>query len=160
LNLSKLTKPQSSAMVSGIAKDKALPGNLLEQIVGKTDGIPLFVEELTKAMLESKQIEEKEDRYEYTRDMSTITIPLTLRDSLTARLDRDRTIREVAQIGSVIGREFSHELIEAIAGKPSGDLDQALAQLTRSGLAFRRGTPPDATYVFKHALIQDTAYDS
>ncbi len=160
LNLSKLTKAQSATIVSRIAKDKALPGNLLEQIVGKTDGIPLFVEELTHAMLESKQIEEKEDRYEYMGDMSSITIPVTLRDSLMARLDRNRTIREVAQMGSVIGREFSYDLIEAVALKPRADLDQALRQLTDSGLAFRRGTPPEATYIFKHALIQDTAYDS
>jgi class 3 adenylate cyclase/predicted ATPase len=160
INLLKLTKAQTGTMVSRIAKDKALPGNLLEQIVGKTDGIPLFVEELTKVMLESKQIEEKEDRYEYMGDMSSITIPVTLRDSLMARLDRDRAIREVAQMGSVIGREFSYELLEAIALKPRADLDHALGRLTDSGLAFRRGTPPDATYVFKHALVQDTAYDS
>lgn len=160
LPLSKLTKAQSGTMVRRIAKHKALPGNLLEQIVGKTDGIPLFVEELTKAILESKQIEEKEDQYQYMGDMSSITIPVTLRDSLMARLDRNRAIREVAQIGSVIGREFSYDLVEAIARKPRTDLDQALAELTDSGLASRRGTPPDATYMFKHALVQDTAYDS
>ena len=158
LNLSKLTKAQTGTMVNRIAKDKALPGNLLEQIVSKTDGIPLFVEELTKAILESKQLEEKEDAY--IGDMSRITIPITLRDSLMARLDRNRTIREVAQMGSVIGREFSYDLMQAIALKPRADLDQALGQLTDSGLAIRRGTPPDATYIFKHALVQDTAYDS
>jgi predicted ATPase len=160
LTLSKLTRAQSVTMVNRIAKDKALPGNLLEQIVGKTDGIPLFVEELTKAILESKQIEEKEDQYEYMGHMRSIAIPVTLRDSLMARLDRNRAIREVAQMGSVIGREFNYELMEAIARKPRADLDQALAGLTDSGLASRRGTPPEATYVFKHALIQDAAYDS
>ncbi len=160
LNLSKLTRAQGAAMVSRIAKGKPLPGNLLEQIVSKADGIPLFVEELTAAVLESKQIEEKEDRYAYLGDAASITIPVTLRDSLMARLDRNRTVREVAQIGSVIGREFSYDLIEAVALKPRAELDQALRQLTESGLASRRGTPPAATYIFKHALVQDTAYDS
>ncbi|MFN0315907.1 MAG: AAA family ATPase [Burkholderiales bacterium] len=160
LNLSKLTKAQSSAIVSELAKNKTLPGNLLEQILTKTDGVPLFVEELTKAILESKDIEEKEDRYEYTGDPSTITIPATLRDSLMARLDRNQAVKEIAQIGAAIGREFSYELIQAVTPKTQTQLDEALQRLTDSGLAFRRGTPPEATYTFKHALVQDAAYDT
>ena len=160
LNLSKLTKAQSSAMVNKLAKNKTLPGNLLEQILTKTDGVPLFVEELTNAILESNDIQEREDRYEYIGQDHSIAIPATLRDSLMARLDRYTPVREIAQIGSAIGREFSYELIQAVAPKTQAELDQALQQLTDSGLAFRRGTPPEATYTFKHALVQDAAYDS
>jgi class 3 adenylate cyclase/tetratricopeptide (TPR) repeat protein len=160
LNLPKLTKAQSSAIANELAKNKALPGNLLEQILTRTDGVPLFVEELTKAILESKDIQEKEGRYEYAGDVATITIPATLRDSLMARLDRNQAVKEIAQIGAAIGREFSYELIQAIAPKTNAELDHALQQLTASGLAFRRGTPPEAQYTFKHALVQDVAYDS
>lgn len=160
LNLSKLTRAQSAAMAAMLAKGKALPGNLQDQIIARTDGVPLFVEELTKAILESDQIAEKEDRYEYRGDPSQLIIPATLRDSLMARLDRHQVVKEVAQMGAVIGREFSYELIQAIAPQRIGDLDQALQQLTESGLAFRRGTPPEAIYTFKHALVQDAAYDS
>ena len=160
LNLSKLTRAQSSDMVSQLAGGKALPGDLLEQIVAKTDGVPLFVEELTKSVLESGELKEAGDRYEYVGAAHTTPIPATLRDSLMARLDRFMPVKEIAQIGAAIGREFSYELIEAVAPRTKGDLDSALQQLTDSGLAFRRGTPPDATYTFKHALVQDAAYDS
>ncbi len=149
MNLSKLTKAQSAAMVTRVAKGKTLPGNLQEQILIKTDGVPLYVEELTKAILESKEIEEKEDRYEFRGDPNQLTIPATLRDSLMARLDRNQAVKQIAQMGAVIGREFSYELIQAIAPKTKSELDQALQQLTESGLAFRRGTPPEATYTFK-----------
>ena len=160
LNLPKLTRAQSSAIAGELAKNKALPGNLLEQILTKTDGVPLFVEELTKAILESKDVQEREGRYDYTGDATTITIPATLRDSLMARLDRNQAVKEIAQIGAAIGREFSYELIQAIAPKAKPEFHDALQQLTDSGLAFRRGAPPDATYTFKHALVQDVAYDS
>jgi class 3 adenylate cyclase/predicted ATPase len=159
-NLSKLTRAQSSAMVSRLAGGKALPAALLEQILAKTDGVPLFVEELTKAILESGELQDAGDRYEYTGAARTITIPATLRDSLMARLDRSPSAKELAQIGAAIGREFSYELIAAVTPTTKGELDQALQQLTESGLAFRRGTPPEATYTFKHALVQDVAYDS
>ena len=160
LNLSKLTRAQSSAMMSKVAKNKALPGNLLEQILTKTDGVPLYVEELTKAILESGELKDVGTRYEYSGAAHTIIIPATLRDSLMARLDRFLPVKEIAQIGAAIGREFSYELIAAVAPHTKTDLDSALNQLTESGLAFRRGTPPEATYTFKHALVQDAAYDS
>ncbi|HKQ24697.1 MAG TPA: AAA family ATPase [Burkholderiales bacterium] len=160
LNLSKLTRAQSAAIVSRLASGKALPSVLLEQILTKTDGVPLYVEELTKSILESGELKDAGDRYEYTGTAHTITIPATLRDSLMARLDRFMPVKEIAQIGSAIGREFSHELIEAVAPRAKSELDSALEQLTDSGLAFRRGTPPDAVYTFKHALVQDAAYDS
>ena len=160
LNLSKLTRTQSAAMVSTLTGGKALPAALLEQILTRTDGVPLFVEELTKSILESGELKEVGDHYEFAGSARTVTIPTTLRDSLMARLDRFMPVKEIAQIGAAIGREFSYELITAVAPMPHAQLDAALAQLTASGLAFRRGTPPDAVYTFKHALVQDAAYDS
>ena len=160
LNLSKLTRTQSAAIVAKLANGKALPGDLLDQILAKTDGVPLYVEELTKTILESSELKEASDRYEYAGTTHSITVPATLRDSLMARLDRYAPVKEVAQIGAAIGREFSYELIAAVAPINETQLASALAQLTESGLAFRKGTPPDATYSFKHALVQDAAYDS
>ncbi len=160
LNLSKLTRTQSAALVASLTGSKALPGGLLEQILTRTDGVPLFVEELTKSILESGELKEVDGRYEYGAAARPITIPTTLRDSLMARLDRFMPVKEVAQIGAAIGREFSYELIAAVAPIPQAQLDDALSQLAASGLAFRRGTPPDALYTFKHALVQDAAYDS
>ena len=147
-------------MVSTLAGGRALPEVLLEQILTRTDGVPLFVEELTKAILEAGELKDVGDRYEYIGSARAVTIPATLRDSLTARLDRFTPVREIAQIGAAIGREFSHELVSAVAPMPEAQLDDALARLCESGLAFRRGTPPDAIYTFKHALVQDAAYDS
>ena len=160
LNLSKLTRTQSAAMVAILAGGKALPAVLLEQILIRTDGVPLFVEELTKSVLESGELKEAGDHYNYAGSAHAITIPATLRDSLMARLDRFMPVKEIAQIGAAIGREFSYELIAAVAPMPQIQLDDALAQLSASGLASRRGTPPDAVYTFKHALVQDAAYDS
>ena len=160
LNLAKLTRAQSGAMVSRLAGGKALPADLLEQIVAKTDGVPLFVEELTKSILESGNLKDFGDRYEYASAADTIAIPATLKDSLMARLDRVMAVKEFAQIGAAIGREFSFELFSAVASLPRAALEDGLARLTESGLAFRRGAIPDAVYVFKHALVQDAAYDS
>jgi class 3 adenylate cyclase/predicted ATPase len=160
LTLTKLTRVQSSAMVSRLAGGKALPADLLEQILGKTDGVPLFVEELTRSILESGDLREAGDHWEYAGRAGGLAVPLTLRDSLMARLDRFAPVKEIAQIGAAIGREFSYELIADVAPHPKPELDQALAQLIQSGLAFQQGTPPDAKYTFKHALVQDAAYDS
>jgi len=160
LTLTKITRPQSAAMVSRLSDDKALPVDLLEQILGKTDGVPLFIEELTKSILESADLRDAGDRWEYAGRAGTLAIPLTLRDSLMARLDRFAPVKEIAQIGAAIGREFSYELIATVAPHSKPELDQALAQLVESGLAFQQGTPPDAVYTFKHALVQDVAYDS
>ncbi|MFN0313869.1 MAG: AAA family ATPase, partial [Burkholderiales bacterium] len=160
LNLSKLTRSQSGALISKLAHGKALPGDLLERILTKTDGVPLFVEELTKSILESGDLKDAGDRYEYTGDAGSITIPASLRDSLMARLDRHAAAKEIAQIGAAIGREFGYELIAAVAPMSKPAIDDGLQRLTDSGLAFRRGNPPDAVYTFKHALVQDVAYDS
>src|SRR6202044_814041 len=160
LNLSKLTRTQSAAMVSTLAGGKALPETLLAQILTRTDGVPLFVEELTRSILESGELKETDDHFEYVASARAVTIPATLRDSLMARLDRFMPVKEIAQIGAAIGREFSYQLIAAVAPMPAAQLDDALARLSESGLAFRRGTPPEAVYTFKHALVQDAAYDS
>ena len=160
LNLSKLTRAQSGAIVAKLAGGRALPADLLERILAKTDGVPLYLEELTKSILESGELELAGDRFDYVGAARSVTIPATLRDSLMARLDRFAPVKEIAQIGAAIGREFSHELIGALAPHGPAELATALQQLTDSGLAFRRGEPPEATYTFKHALIQDAAYDS
>ncbi len=160
LNLSKLTRTQSAAMVSAVAGGKALPAELLDQILTRTDGVPLFIEELTKSILESGELREAADHYDYAGSAPAVTIPATLRDSLMARLDRFIPVREIAQIGAAIGREFSYELLAAVAPMAPVQLDDSLARLCESGLAFRRGSPPDAVYTFKHALVQDAAYDS
>jgi hypothetical protein len=160
LALTKLTRPQAAAIVSRLSGGKTLPADLLEQILGKTDGVPLFVEELTRSILESGDLTDAGDHWEYAGRARSLAIPLTLRDSLMARLDRFTPVKEIAQIGAAIGREFSYELIAAVAPHSRPALDQALAQLTASGLAFQQGTAPDAVYTFKHALVQDAAYDS
>jgi class 3 adenylate cyclase/tetratricopeptide (TPR) repeat protein len=160
LTLAKLTRPQTAAMVSRLAGGKALPADLLDQILDKTDGVPLFVEELTKSILESADLRDAGERWEYAGHAGSLAVPPTLRDSLMARLDRFAPVKEIAQIGAAIGREFSYELIAAVAPHAKPALDQALGQLTQSGLAFQQGTPPDAVYTFKHALVQDAAYDS
>jgi class 3 adenylate cyclase/tetratricopeptide (TPR) repeat protein len=160
LNLSKLTRAQSASMVFALAGGKALPAALLEQILTRTDGVPLFVEELTKSILESGELKEAGDHFDYAGSTRAVSIPATLRDSLMARLDRFMPVKEVAQIGAAIGREFSYELITAVAPMRRAQLDDSLMRLTESGLAFRRGTLPDAIYTFKHALVQDAAYDS
>lgn len=160
LNLSKLMRAQSSAIIAKLAGGKALPAEVVEQILARTDGVPLFVEELTKSILESSELKESADRYEYAGTTRSITIPATLRDSLMARLDRYMPVKEVAQIGAAIGREFSYELIAAVVPQAKAELEDSLERLIAAGLAFRRGKPPEATYTFKHALVQDAAYDS
>jgi class 3 adenylate cyclase/tetratricopeptide (TPR) repeat protein len=160
MNLTKLTPSQSGALVSQLARGKALPADLLEQVLAKTDGVPLFIEELTKTILESGALKETGGHWEYSGHVGALAIPLTLRDSLMARLDRFAPVKEIAQIGAAIGREFSYELLAAVAPHAQPERDRALAQLVESGLAFQRGAPPDAAYTFKHALVQDAAYDS
>ena len=160
INLNKLTRAESTTMVLRLTQGKALPEDLVEEILTKTDGVPLFVEELTKSILESGELKDEGDRYAYRGSSRTFTVPSTLRDSLMARLDRYMPAKEVAQIGAVIGREFSYELISAVAPCDKPVLKRALERLTSSGLAIRRGTRADVTYVFKHALVQEAAYDS
>jgi class 3 adenylate cyclase/tetratricopeptide (TPR) repeat protein len=160
LGLNRLGRRQGAELVSKLSGGKALPQEVLDQILVHTDGVPLFVEELTKSVLESKLLRDAGNRYVLDGPMPELAIPTTLRDSLIARLDRLAPIREVAQIGACIGREFSYELLSALSPLKGGKLDEALEQLTTTGLLSRRGAPPDAVYTFKHALVQDAAYDS
>src|SRR5215471_7859146 len=160
LSLSRLTRRQASVIALRVTGGKVLPAEVLEQIVSRTDGVPLFVEELTKSVVESGLLQDAGSRFEMTGPLPPRTIPATLHDSLMARLDRFSPVKEVAQIGAVIGREFSYELLAAVVHIPAGQLVQALGQLVASELVFQRGTPPEATYSFKHALVQDTAYQS
>jgi predicted ATPase len=158
--MSRLGRRQGADLVARVTGEKPLPAKVVEQIVARTDGIPLFVEELTKTVLESGLLADAGDRYELSGSLPPLAIPTTLHDSLIARLDRLGAVKEVAQIGAVIGRGFSHELVAAVADRSGADLDAALNQLVGSELVFRRGTPPEATYSFKHALVQDAAYQS
>jgi class 3 adenylate cyclase/tetratricopeptide (TPR) repeat protein len=161
LNLSKLTRLQSAAMVDSLANGRALPTGLSEQILTKTDGIPLFIEELTKSILESGEVQDVGDRYAYTGFTEGVTIPDTLRDLLMARMDRlGSVVRDVAQTGATIGREFGYALLASITDLPERQLHQALDRLVHAGLVFPRGAPPKADYLFKHALVRDAAYGS
>src|SRR5207247_1122202 len=130
------------------------------RIVAKTDGVPLFVEELTKMVLESGLLQEREDRYALTGPLPPLAIPSTLHDSLMARLDRLATVKSLAQLGATLGREFSHELLHAIAPWDEVTVQRGLHQLVEAEFLYQQGLPPQATYRFKHALIQDAAYQS
>jgi predicted ATPase len=158
LALNRLDGHDRAALVEHIAGATALPEELVAQIAERTDGVPLFVEELTKALLESGLLREQNGRWVLDGPLGRLAIPATLQASLIARLDRLSAVKEVAQSAAAIGRDFSHVLIAAVSPLPPGALDHALTQLVEAGLLFRRGEPPDATYVFKHALVQDAAY--
>ena len=160
LTLSRLAHPQAAQMIARMTGDRTLPAEVLQQIVAKTDGVPLFVEELTKTVLESGLLREHEDRYEPTGPLPPLAIPATLHDSLMARLDRLAPVKAVAQLGAVLGRTFAYELLQAVTPLNEASLQQALAQLVDAELLYQRGLPPQATYMFKHALIQDAAYES
>jgi predicted ATPase len=160
LSLTRLTRSHGAAMLEQITRGKALPSEVVDQILVRTDGVPLFVEELTTTVLESGRLQELGDHYELAGPLAPIPIPTTLHDSLMARLDRLAPVKEVAQIGAVIGREFAREQLADVSSFSEGQLTVALDRLVESGLIFRRGTPPDATYRFKHALVQDAAYQS
>jgi class 3 adenylate cyclase/predicted ATPase len=158
LALNRLAPRHRAEMIAGVTGGKALPQGIAEQIIDRTDGVPLFVEELTKAVVESGMLTDLSDHYTAATPATTLPIPASLHASLLARLDRLAPVREVAQIGAALGRQFSHELIAAVAAMPQPQLDDALTQLLAAGLIYRRGTPPDAEYIFKHALVQDAAY--
>jgi predicted ATPase/DNA-binding response OmpR family regulator len=158
LRLDRLGREDTCAIISGVTGGKQLPAELQEQIILKTDGIPLFVEELTRSILESGLLEDVGDRYVAAEPLSTLVIPATLLGSLCARLDRLGPAKKVAQIGSAIGREFSYSLLAAVASESTNSLQAALKQIAASGLISACGEPPEATYSFKHALIQDAAY--
>ena len=157
LTLNRLGEREIAAMIDRVTGNKPLPASIRQDIIERTDGIPLFVEEMTKAVLEAES--EGEARQTAAAvPSSALAVPASLHASLMARLDRLGPAKEVAQIGAAIGREFSHALLAAVAGKPEAELASALDRLIAAGLLFRQGVPPHATYLFKHALVQDAAY--
>lgn len=158
VSLTRLNRHNGAALIERVTAGKTLPGEVMDQILARTDGVPLFVEELTKTVLETGLLQERGDHYVLNRPLPSMAIPTTLHASLMARLDRLASVREVAQIGAVVGREFSHELLNTVAGLPKERLEEALAQLVRAELIFCRGEVPQAIYTFKHALVRDAAY--
>ena len=160
VTLPRLPRRQAAEMTGRVAHGKALPAEVVEQIVAKTDGVPLFVEELTKMVLESGLLQEREDRYALTGPLPPLAIPTTLHDSLMARLDRLAAVKGLAQLGATLGREFAYALLQAVSPWDEETLQQGLHQLVAAEFLYQRGLPPQATYLFKHALIQDAAYQS
>src|SRR5712692_1692168 len=160
LTLNRLTRRQTELMVSRTAGSKGLPVEVVQEVVAKTAGVPLFVEELTKMVLESGLLREAHNRYELTGPLPPLAIPATLQDSLMARLDRLATAKEVAQLGATVARTFSYEVLRAVSQLPDAALQSALRRLVEAELLYQRGLPPQATYTFKHALVQDAAYQS
>jgi predicted ATPase/class 3 adenylate cyclase len=160
LVLNRLERPQVETLITQRAEGKPLPAEVVQYIVDKTDGVPLYVEELTKMLLASPLLWEEADQYVLTGPLHAVAIPDTLQDALMARLDQLNRAKEVAQLGAVLGREFAYELLQAIAPQDEGTLQAGLAQLVAAELLYQRGRLPRAKYVFKHALIQDAAYAS
>jgi predicted ATPase len=158
--LPRLPRSQAAEMTGRVAHSKALPPEVVEQVVAKTDGVPLFVEELTKMVLESGLLQEREERYELTAPLPPLAIPTTLHDSLMARLDRLATVKSLAQLGATLGREFSYALLQAVSPWDEATLRHGLQQLVQTEFLYQQGLPPQATYLFKHALIQEAAYQS
>src|SRR6185295_6791883 len=153
---SRLGHRQVEEMVANVTGSKTLPSKMVQQIVAKTDGVPLFVEELTKSVIEAGRIVGATGR----SPLQTVGIPATLQDALMARLDRLGPAKEIAQLGATIGREFTYKLLQAVFPLHEGVLQQGLNQLVEAELIYQHGLPPQAWYLFKHALIQDTAYHS
>ena len=156
--LTRLGRPDGAALILRLTRGKTLPKEVMDHILAHTDGVPLFIEELTKMVLEGGLLREEDGAFVLVRPLPPLAIPTTLQASLTARLDRLSPVREVAQIGAVLGREFHYELLRAVARLPSQRLDEALNHLVRSELIFCRGEIPHAIYTFKHALVRDAAY--
>ena len=160
ISLTRLAIADATSLVDHVAGDTPLPANLVDQIVKKTDGVPLFVEELTKTVIESSTVDGSRSEYDHNDAIDAMTIPSTLRDSLTARLDRLGDARQLAQLGGVLGREFSYELIAACVSCSEQDLRRMLSEIVDAELIYCKGTPPRSSYLFKHALVQDVAYES
>jgi class 3 adenylate cyclase/predicted ATPase len=160
ITLNRLERLQVEALITHLAGGKALPAEVVQHIVTKTDGVPLFVEEMTKMLLESGILLTESDYYTLAGPLASLTIPATLQDSLMARLDQFNHAKEVAQLGAVLGREFSYEMLHGISPLDEPTLQDGLAQLVAAELLYQRGRPPRARYIFKHALIQDAAYAS
>src|SRR5262249_4606167 len=160
VTLHRLTHRQAAEMTDRVAHGKTLPTVVVEQVVAKTDGVPLFVEELTKMVLESGLLQEREEGYALTGPLPPLAIPTTLHDSLMARLDRLAVVKGLAQLGATLGRGIAYELLRAVSPWVEATVQEALHKLVAGEFLYQRGLPPLATYVFKHVLIQDVAYQS
>ena len=160
MTLNRLSPTQVEQIITRMTDGKTFPAEVLAQIVEKTDGVPLFVEEMTKAILESGHLKEVDGYYHLTGSLSTMAIPATLQDALMARLDRLVTAKAVAQYAAVIGRQFSYALLQGVSQLDEAMLQHELGRLVETEIVYQRGVPPQATYMFKHALIQDAAYES
>jgi class 3 adenylate cyclase/predicted ATPase len=160
VTLGRLAPDEAAELISRVAGGKTLPVDVMSQVIAKTDGVPLFVEELTKMVLESGLLVEHAERYELTGPLTALAIPNTLHDSLTARLDRLSPVKSLAQLAATLGRDFSYALLRAVAPWDEDSLRRGLRQLTEAELLYEQGLPPTSTYRFKHALIQDAAYQS
>lgn len=158
--LNRLGEDQIRSIVYKVTGGKALPDEVLKVIIARTDGVPLFIEELTKTILESGVLKQQDDNLVLDGPIDILTIPNSLHDSLMARLDRLQPIKEVAQTAACIGREFSHQLLAEVAALSDAELGKALEGLIEAELIYRRGLPPEANYLFKHALVRDAAYES
>jgi predicted ATPase len=155
-----LDRPTVRKLIKLVAGGKELPAEIVQEIETKTDGLPLFIEEMTKMFLNSKQLKKRKDRYELTKPFSQLTVPETLQDMLMARLDQLAPVKEVAQLGAAIGREFSYPLIQSISEISDAVLQQKLNRLIKAEILEKRGVLPKTTFLFKHALMQDAAYHS
>src|SRR5215471_11641842 len=160
VSVTRLAQPHIEPMIRYVAGGKTLPPVVMQQLIERTDGVPLFVEEMTKGMLESGSLTAVDDHYELTGALSTFAIPATLQDSLMARLDRLVTAKAVAQYAAVIGRHFAYDLLSMVSQLDAATLQRELVRLVEAEIVYHRGLPPQATYIFKHALIQDAAYQS
>jgi predicted ATPase len=160
ITLQRLPRAQVEQIVTSLTGGKALPPEVLRLVVARADGVPLFVEELTKAVLETGMLRDAADHYEVTAPLPTLAIPTTLHDSLMARLDRLGPAKSVAQLGAVLGRRFPYAWLRAVAQQDDASLQRELEQLVEADLVYQQGFPPQATYVFKHALVQEAAYQS
>jgi class 3 adenylate cyclase/tetratricopeptide (TPR) repeat protein len=160
LSLGHLSHRQSAALVEKMTRGRKLPPDVLEHIVTRTDGVPLYAEELTKTLLDSGALELVGDTFRLTRPLPSLSIPESLHDSLMARLDRLSDVKDVAHLASTLGRVFHHDLLAAVSTLEEPTLEHALEQLVDAELIYRRGSPPDVIYEFKHALVQDAAYNS
>jgi TOMM system kinase/cyclase fusion protein len=160
ITVHRLAHNQVEQIVNRMTDGKTLPQEVLAQIVEKTDGVPLFIEEMTKAILESGHLKEVDGHYELTGSLATFAIPATLQDSLMARLDRLVSAKGIAQLAAVIGRQFAYDLLSTVSQLDAATLQRELGRLVEAEIVYQRGLPPQATYTFKHALIQDAAYQS
>jgi predicted ATPase len=160
ITLSRLERPATEALITHLAGSKPLPDEVVGHIVTKTDGVPLYVEELTETILASNILKDAGERYELAGPLSSLSIPDTLQESLMARLDRLPKVRELAPLGSVLARGFTHEMITGLVTTGDTELQHGLEQLVATELLYQRGRPPHTRYIFKHALVQDAAYAS